>query len=89
MVVFEKVYADETEVAAHEDLEDDGQTVKYKIGKVTVDMPDKPGEGQGSPPVKTGDALGGEWLPFVRKPWLHGCDRSCSSLPQEEKGNTG
>ena len=48
--------------AAHEDLEDDGQTVKYKIGKVTVDMPDKPGEGQGSPPVKTGDALGGVWL---------------------------
>ena len=33
VVVFEKVYADETEVAAHEDLEDDGQTVKYKIGK--------------------------------------------------------
>ena len=62
VVVFEKVYADETEVAAHEDLEDDGQTVKYKIGKVTVDMPDKPGEGQGSPPVKTGDALGGVWL---------------------------
>ena len=30
----------------HEELEDDGQTVKYKIGKVTVDMPDKPGEGQ-------------------------------------------
>lgn len=62
VVVFEKVYADETEVAAHEELEDDGQTVKYKIGKVTVDMPDKPGEGQGSPPVKTGDALGGVWL---------------------------
>ena len=62
VVVFEKVYADETEVAAHEELGDDGQTVKYKIGKVTVDMPDKPGEGQGSPPVKTGDALGGVWL---------------------------
>ena len=88
VVVFEKVYADETEVAAHEDLEDDGQTVKYKIGKVTVDMPDKPGEGQGSPPVKTGDALGGVWLLFVRSLWLHGCDRSCS-LPQEEKGSTG
>ena len=57
VVVFEKVYADETEVTAHEDLEDEGQTVKYKIGKVTVDMPDKPGEGQGSPPVKTGDDL--------------------------------
>ena len=50
VVVFESLYAQETEVAAHTNINDEGQTVSYKVGSLTVDMP-----GNGGISVKTGD----------------------------------
>ena len=81
VVVFEKVYADETEVAAMKNLRMTEQTVKYKIGKVTVDMPGQAGRGTGITRLRRETRW--EACGFVRSLWLHGCDRSCS-LPQEE-----
>lgn len=52
VVVFESLYAQETEVAAHTDINDEGQTVSYKVGSLTVDMPGNGGNGIS---VKTGD----------------------------------
>ena len=51
VVVFEHLYVQETEVAVHADLNDKGQTVKYKLGTLKPSMPgNRPGGG-----VKTGD----------------------------------
>ena len=50
--MFESLYAQETEVATHTDINDDGQTVSYKVGSLTVDMPGNSGTGIS---VKTGD----------------------------------
>lgn len=52
VVVFEHLYAQETEVATHTDINDEGQTVSYKVGSLTVDMPGNKGNGIS---VKTGD----------------------------------
>ena len=52
LVVFESLYAQETEVATHTDINDEGQTVSYKVGSLTVDMPGNSGTGIS---VKTGD----------------------------------
>lgn len=52
VVVFESLYAQETEVATHTDINDEGQTVSYKVGSLTVDMPGNSGTGIS---VKTGD----------------------------------
>ena len=61
-VVFEKVFAGETEVAVHEDINDKGQTILFKIGKVT---PNLPGNGDGGllTALKTGDLA-------VLLPWI-------------------
>lgn len=53
VVVFESLYAQETEVATHTDINDEGQTVSYKVGTLTVDMPGNGGNGIS---VKTGDS---------------------------------
>ena len=51
VVVFEHLYVQETEVATHTDLNDKGQTVKYKLGTLKPSMPgNRPSGG-----VKTGD----------------------------------
>ena len=52
IVVFEKLFAGGTEVASHEDLNDRGQTVKIKVGKLSVKMP---GGNNGARTIKTGD----------------------------------
>ena len=45
VVVFERLYTEEMEVAVHTDLQDDGQTVTFQTPP-------------GAPPVKTGDSTG-------------------------------
>ncbi len=52
VVVFETMYADGVEVAAHQDINDEGQTVKIRAGKLKVNM-DLGGKSGGAP--KTGD----------------------------------
>ena len=49
VVVFERLYAQGTEVAAHTDLKDENQTVTFKVGGLSVDLP------EGRKTVKTGD----------------------------------
>ena len=54
IVVFERLYVQDTEVATHTDIKDRGQTVKVKnIGHITTSMKDKPKHGSN---VKTGDS---------------------------------
>ena len=61
VVVFEKLYAGNTEVASHEDINDEAQAVKIQEkekGKITTSMPGKTGGGSSSTrrgTVKTGD----------------------------------
>lgn len=54
LVVFEKVYVGETEVAAHEDINDEDQTVIIKLGKLSVNMPNLKNNGLWTS-IKTGD----------------------------------
>lgn len=57
IVVFEKVFLSGAEVAAHEDIDDEGQTIR-----VSVPGMEEPAAGPGKP-VKTGDAI--QILPAV------------------------
>lgn len=60
VVVFEKLYtADGTEVANHEDIHDEGQTVKFKVGTLTPNMPNKNITKGGA---KTGDNMNLQYL---------------------------
>lgn len=56
-MVFEKVFLSGAEVAAHEDIDDEGQTIR-----VSVPGMEEPAAGPGKP-VKTGDAI--QILPAV------------------------
>ena len=53
VVVFEHLYAEGEEVAAHADIHDEGQTVKIKVGKLVPSMPGSGNSGIFGP--KTGD----------------------------------
>lgn len=66
IVVFEKLYTDGIEVASHEDINDQGQTVKIKIGTLSVKMPGKGTNGS----IKTGD--------FVKLPYIFVILLGCS-----------
>ena len=54
IVVFEKLYVNGAEVAAHEDLSDKGQTIIFKIGSLTPNLPKHKGHGL-MQALKTGD----------------------------------
>ena len=56
VVVFEHLYADGVEVASHTDINDKGQTVTYKLGKLKVTMPNQKNSGLITA-LKTGDML--------------------------------
>lgn len=53
VVVFERLYAEDIQVAAHTDLNDEKQTVKVRVGKLITKMPEQQSNGMLSP--KTGD----------------------------------
>lgn len=53
IVVFEYLYIEDEEVAAHADIQDEGQTVKIKVGKLVPSMPGNKNSGIFGP--KTGD----------------------------------
>ena len=56
VVVFEHLYADGVEVASHTDINDKGQTITYKLGKLKVTMPNQKNSGLITA-LKTGDML--------------------------------
>ena len=56
VVVFEHLYVQDVEVASHTDIEDQGQTVTYKLGKLKVTMPNQKNSGLITA-LKTGDML--------------------------------
>lgn len=61
VVVFERVYCHDIEVASHTDLQDKGQTVKIRLGRLKVGMPN--GFSDGMKIVKTGDMA--SLLPYL------------------------
>ena len=69
VVVFEEVYLDEKLVAAHADLEDEGQSVTYKKEKQEKkeepENPEKPKETAKAKTVATGDGAYGKILGFL------------------------
>ena len=56
VVVFERLYTEGIEVAAHTDINDKGQTVKIRVGSLKVSMPDNKGDGLYTA-LKTGDLV--------------------------------
>ena len=52
VVIYEYLYREKELVASHEDINDEGQTVRLKAGSLTLGMPNKNGKSQGA---KTGD----------------------------------
>ena len=57
IVVFEKLYVDETEVAAHEDIKDKGQTIQFPDSKISTTAKDKA--------TGTQEAVPGKRLPLL------------------------
>ena len=59
VVVFEKLLADGVEVAVHEDLHDEGQTIQVKLGGLKVTLPNQKNSGKilKISGVKTGDTI--------------------------------
>lgn len=53
IVIYEYLYQDNELITSHEDINDKDQTITFKVGKLTVDMPGNGGNGIS---VKTGDS---------------------------------
>ena len=51
IVIFEYLYQEDELIEAHENINDENQTITFKVGSLTVDMPGNSGNGS----VKTGD----------------------------------
>lgn len=52
IVIYEYLYQDNELITSHEDINDKDQTITFKVGKLTVDMPGNDGSGIA---LKTGD----------------------------------
>ena len=52
IVIFEYLYQGDELIEAHENINDENQTITFKVGSLTVDMPGNGGNGLS---VKTGD----------------------------------
>ena len=53
IVIYEYLYQDNELITSHEDINDKDQTITFKVGSLTVDMPGNGGNGIS---VKTGDS---------------------------------
>ena len=51
IVIFEYLYQEDELITSHEDIQDENQTIVFKVGSLTVDLPGNPGHGL----IKTGD----------------------------------